>query len=179
MNDNTEYEGKVLNIDPEQIKKKLESAGATKGKTYSFRRYILDTIPSKKGKWVRLRTDGIKTTLCVKEISSNSIDGTSEWEVDVSNIDTTLEILRKIGLEPRSYQENTRDEYFLDKGVVSIDTWPMLNPYIEIESKSTSDVISIANKLGYSEADLTGDNTEELYRKIGIDLQEVKDLKFE
>ncbi len=179
MSNDIEYEGKVLNIDIPDIQDKLKKLGATKQRSYAFRRYILDTIPAKKGRWVRLRTDGNNTTLCVKEIASNAIDGTSEWEVEVSDIDTTLKILNKIGLEPRSYQENTREEYKLEDSLISIDTWPKLKPYIEIEAANTELVIATAKQLGFDEDDLTGDNTEYLYQQVGIDLQKIKDLRFE
>ena len=34
-------------------------------------------------KWIRLRTNGIKTTLTYKDAESNTIDGTKEVEIEV------------------------------------------------------------------------------------------------
>lgn len=178
MSTNIEYEAKILNVSSSKIKKKLKDLGATKVGDYNFRRYVFDTIPQTAAKWVRLRSNGSTTTLAVKEIMSNDIDGTKEWEVVVSDIDTTLVILEKIGITHRSYQENLRTEYLLDGVEVSIDSWPDLNPYLEIEGKNVKEVLDIAAKLGYSEADLTSANTEELYKSIGIDVKTVKKLAF-
>lgn len=177
--DNTEYEAKILNINIAEVIERLEQLGAQKIKDYTFRRYVFDTIPQQANRWVRLRSDGDKTTLTVKQIESDEIDGTNEWEVDVSDIDMTLKILEKIGIEPRGYQENLRSEYRLDGVEISIDTWPQLDPYVEIEGSSKDDVIATADKLGYKEADLTSVNTEKLYLQIGIDLKKTAKLQFE
>lgn len=177
--DNIEYEAKVLNIDSADVIEKLEALGATKVKDYTFRRYVFDTLPKIESRWVRLRSDGEKTTLTVKQIASDEIDGTSEWEVVVSDIDTTLTILEKIGLTPRGYQENLRTEYDLEGVEISIDTWPRLQPYIEIEATNKATVIETARRLGFDESQLTGANTEKLYSEIGIDLSATARLTFE
>lgn len=179
MNDYIEYEAKILNIDIDQLLATLTACGATKVKNYTFRRYVFDTIPKLDTRWVRLRSDGELTTLTVKEINSDAIDGTNEWEVTVSDIDTALKILEKIGITPRGYQENTREEYELDGVEISLDRWPKLKPYVEIEGKSRDDVVKTAEKLGFTESDLVTDNTEALYRQIGIDLKKTAELRFE
>ena len=44
--DNIEYEAKILEINVDNIVKKLQEVGAVEGKTYMFRRYVFDTIPA-------------------------------------------------------------------------------------------------------------------------------------
>lgn len=178
MSSDIEHEGKILNIDVESVRQKLADLGAIKKADYEFRRYVFDTIPKTENRWVRLRSDGMATTLTVKEISSNSIDGTSEWEIEVSDINKTLTILEKIGVSSRGYQENTREEYELDGVMLSIDCWPKLAPYLEIEAKNVDQVIAMAKKLGFDKKDIIGDNTSELYKAIGVDLKKVAELKF-
>lgn len=90
MTKDIEFEGKILDISPEKVRQSLDSLGAKKIGKYNFRRYVFDTIPNTPNKWVRLRTNGINTTLAVKEISSEEIDGTSEWEIEVSDISIKL-----------------------------------------------------------------------------------------
>ncbi len=145
---NIEHEAKILGINPVTVWQKLQSLGAKKVGEYNFCRYVFDTIPVTPNRWVRLRSDGIKTTLTVKEIESNAIDGTKEWEVTVSDIDEVLIILEKIGIKPRGYQENRREEYELEGAQVVIDYWPKLSPYIEIEAGDSSAVIKTAKMLG-------------------------------
>jgi predicted adenylyl cyclase CyaB len=179
MNCDIEYEGKILNIDVKSIREKLKKLGAVKKADYNFKRYVFDVIPKSENRWVRLRSDGISSTLTVKEIDSNLIDGTSEWEVGVTDLQTTLTILEKIGIKPRGYQENTREEYKLDDIDVSIDCWPKLAPYLEIEAKNVEQVEKMAIKLGYTKDDIIGENTSELYKDIGIDLKKMAELKFD
>lgn len=174
-----EHEAKILNIDVMEISQKLEALGATKKGEFTFRRHVFDTIPETPNRWVRLRTDGTETTLTVKEITTATIDGTEEWEVDVSDFETTLTILEKIGITSRGYQENTRIEFDLEGAQVVIDHWPKLAPYIEIEARDVAEVIRIAGLLGYQEEDLVAENTSDLYTAIGVNLKEVAELKFE
>jgi len=178
IKDNIEYEGKILNININEIRSKLKKLKAIKKNEYEFKRYVFDTIPKTDNRWVRLRSDGKQTTLTVKEIKSNSIDGTSEWEVDVSDIKTTLTILEKIGISPRGYQESNREDYELDSASISIDCWPKLPPYLEIEAENVEKVIKIADLLGFKKEDVVGDNTEKLYADIGINLKKEAEIRF-
>ena len=174
-----EYEGKILDVDVEAVTKSIVSAGGKQNGDYTLRRYTFDTVPAKAGTWARLRTDGTKTTLAVKEIKDDSIEGTSEWEIDVSDFDKTLTILKKSGLTPKNYQENRRIDFSFDGAYLSIDFWPKLKPYLEIEAGSKQEVEKIATALGFDPNKLVGDNTTKLYQSIGIDLDSIDDLRFE
>ena len=63
----TEYEVRVLDIDKEKIIKKLESLGAEKIADFDYRRRVYNFHPAVDNKWMRLRTDGKKTTLTIKK----------------------------------------------------------------------------------------------------------------
>ncbi len=178
MSANIEFEGKILDVDPENITAKIIALGGRQGNDFTFRRYVFNVIPVREDTWIRLRTNGSKTTLTVKQIDNDAIDGTSEWEVSVSDFETTLTILEKSGLKPKGYQENRRVEFELDGAELSIDYWPKLKPYLEIEASSKAEVERIATRLGFDPATLTGENTTKLYAKEGINLDEVSDLRF-
>lgn len=174
-----EIEGRILNINKEEMNKTLISLGAKKVGEYDFKRFVFDTIPEQKGRWVRLRTDGQKSTLTVKEIiKDNSVDGTEEWEVGVSDFNKTLIILEKIGIKPRSYQESRRTEYEFMEAKLSIDTWPIIGTLLEIEAPEESIIHSILSKLGFSSKDLDVSGIDAIYQKNGIDLSKVKNLTF-
>ena len=100
-----EIEGRIPNINPEEVKAKLLVIGAKPLGFYNFRRYVFDPAIGAPHRWLRLRTDGNKTTLTFKEISNDSFSGTEEWEVEVSDFETTLKILENTGIKHRSYQE--------------------------------------------------------------------------
>lgn len=176
---NIEYEAKIYDVIPADIVAKLMRLDAKEIGSYNFRRYVFDTIPATPNRWVRLRSDGQHATLTVKEITTEAIDGTHEWEVEVSDLDTTLEILAKIGIKPRGYQENKRQEYNLGDVQVVIDHWPKLKPYIEIEGNSAEEVINTAKLLGYAEDDLTMKSTSDLYKDVGMNIEKLAELRFD
>ena len=62
-----EYECTILEIDTKFISK-LENMGAKKIGEYFQKRYVYDFNPINENKWIRLRTNGIKTTLAIKEV---------------------------------------------------------------------------------------------------------------
>ncbi len=176
--DNIEYELRVLEVDTNKLIDKLTKLGAKKVGEYNFRRHIFNVVPPIKGKWVRLRSDGKETTITVKQIKNDEVDGTKEWEIKVDNFDSALKMLEKIGLKSKGYQENKRIEYQLDGAQVCIDTWPKIPPYMEIEAASKRDVLNCAKRLGFSESELTGKNTEKIYLDYGIDISKDANLKF-
>ena len=60
---NIEYEIRVLEVDKEKLIKRLEELGAQLIGDFDQKRYVFDTIPKQDSKWIRLRTNGKKTTL--------------------------------------------------------------------------------------------------------------------
>lgn len=77
----TEYEVRVLEIDKEKLITRLENLGAKKVADFEYKRRVYNFNPPTDKKWIRLRTDGRKTTLTIKEIKSLEIDGTKEIEI--------------------------------------------------------------------------------------------------
>ena len=143
----TEYEVRVLEIDKDEIVRRLEQAGAEFQWDYVQRRYVYDFIPKVDSKWIRLRTNGDKTTLTIKNLVSSSIDGTQELEVEVDNFERTNLILKELGYEAKGYQENRRIQYMLNGCEVDIDYWPMIPTYLEIEGPSEEAVYEVLNQL--------------------------------
>jgi adenylate cyclase class 2 len=173
-----EHEAKILDIDPEALHNRITELGGTTIGTYSMRRYVYDINPADQTRWIRLRDNGITTTLAVKQITSDAIDGTHETEVTVSDFDTTNALLAQLGYTPKSYQENTRTTYNLDGVELDIDTWPRIPPYLEIEADSPATIYDTASRLGYTKHDLTSQNTTKIYAHYGIDLAAVANLRF-
>ena len=175
----TEYELRVLEIDVDSIIKTLESLGAIKVGDFFQKRYVYDLNPVQNGKWIRLRTNGIKTTLAYKDVVSNTIDGTKEVEIEVDNIENTNELLNRLGYNPRSYQENKRIQYILDDVEIDLDSWPMIPTYMEIEGRSEEEVNNMIEKLKIDKNKITALNCDDIYRDLyNIDISTIKNLKF-
>jgi adenylate cyclase class 2 len=141
-------------------------------------------------KWIRLRKTIEKTqdkkiesvTLTVKHIlkaNETNIQQMQETEIRVDSFEETNELLEKIGFFHRSYQEKKREKYILNEHEIDIDTWPGIPTYFEVEGKDKKDLEEILNTLGYSFDDAISCTVDEIYRKIGMDINNMSELKFE
>lgn len=174
-----EYEARVLEINKEELEKKLNDLGAKKVADFNYRRRVYNFSPATDGKWIRLRTDGSKTTLTIKEIKNNKIDGTEETEIEVSNFEDTNTILNKLGYVSHTYQENKRTRYLLDGVEIDIDTWPYIPTYVEIEGKSIEDVENMINRLNLNDYKVTSIDVQDVFRKFyKIDIAKKEEVKF-
>ncbi len=151
--DNKELEIKFLNINIEQIRTKLISIGAQlitpeyimKRKTFDFSK-----ISPNKNKWGRVRQEADKTTMTVKEITGDGIEDVFETEIVVNDFDKAVKIFNECGIKEKSYQENKREEWcYKDDVFISIDTWPGINTFIEIESDEVDKIKEISKKLNF------------------------------
>ena len=88
-----EIELRVYDINKEDLIKKIEKLNGKFINNYDQVRYVYDFNPVKENKWIRLRTDGFKTTLTIKEYTSSKIDGVKELEIEVSDMEKTNLIL--------------------------------------------------------------------------------------
>lgn len=175
----TEFEAKVLDIDPAKITSSILSRGGQqRGETSLQRRHVYDITPGDESRWIRLRDTGAGVTLAVKEIAHDGIDGTDEVEVGVDHFEATNELLGRLGFMAKSYQENRRTSFLLDGARLEIDEWPLIPPYLEIEADSREEVVRVAALLGISEDALTGENTVKVYARYGIDLFAHPQLRF-
>ena len=175
----TEYEVRVLEVNKKYMIKKLEEMGATKKGEFDQKRYVYDLKPVQNGKWIRLRTNGKKTTLAYKDIVSKTIDGTKEVEFEIDDINQAKEFMERIGFNYRSFQENKRIQYILDDVEIDFDEWPMIPTYMEIEGSSEKEVNKMIEKLEIDKSKITTLNCNDIYKDIyNIDIKEIKELKF-
>jgi adenylate cyclase class 2 len=176
----TEFEAKAIKIDKDEIRKKLKKLGAKlefKEKQYTRITY---NLPVKlEGAWVRLRTDGNKTTLAIKQVLEESVTGTKEIEVEVDNFEKTKELLDIAGFVQKGYQENLRERWMIDDVEFDIDTWPMIDPYLEIEAKDENTVKEWFEKLDLDFSKAYFGSSDIVYKKAyGIDIIPMPRLVF-
>lgn len=142
-----EIEVKYLDIDTEEIQKKLANIGAVRVGEF-FQRWKAFDYPDwrldKRGAWLRLRDEGDGTiTLTFKQrLGVVSHDGTEndtgmeEIEIHVDNFDKTATMFVKIGFVEKHYAEKKRIQWKKDSIEFDIDIYPELEPYLEIEAPS-------------------------------------------
>ena len=173
-----EYEGKILDVDPDAIHNRiLDTGGRFLGEALQ-RRLVFDVTPGDVSRWIRHRDNGTTVTLATKHIHHDGLDGTEEHEVTVSDFDETHRLLQAMGFTAKSSQESRRSSYSLHGADVSVDQWPLIAAYAEVEGTSREHVVEVAALLGFAEDHLTGVNTTAVYRQRGIDLTVIPDLRF-
>ena len=175
----TEYEVRILEINRDEMISKLEELHATFEWDRVQKRYVYDFQPKTENKWIRLRTNGEKTTLTIKNLVTSEIDGTQELEVEVDSFERCNLILKELGYEAKGYQENRRRQYDFNGVEIDIDDWPMIPTYMEIEGASPDAVYNALEALGFSREDATTRDVEGIYLDYGYRLQEIYDLKLE
>ena len=175
----TEYEVRILEVDKDEIIKRLEDMNAKFEWDRIQKRYVYDFIPKIKNKWIRLRTNGDKSTLTIKNLVTSEIDGTQELEIEVDDFDRCNLILKELGYEARGYQENRRIQYILNGVEIDIDSWPMIPTYLEIEGPSEDAVYNAVEALGFKREDCTTEDVDSLYKRYGHDLSKDYNLKLE
>lgn len=182
----TEYEAKLLDVDPEGVTEALELLGATKvADRRLMRRYVYDIVPGDMSAWMRLRHDGERATLTIKKIHHDGVDGTVEWEQEVADFHLMNDMLALLGFEYRNYQENYRTSWTFKEVQIEIDEWPRIRPYVEIEGPSELSVqlMEMALRKAASGIDVwlgktTSINTTTIYSDAGIDLLSIRELRF-
>ena len=176
----TENEIKILGIDVSDITARLGESGFEVSRELFFRRVIYNVIPQNPNEWIRLRTDGEYTTLTYKKFLGDLIDGVEEVEVEVASFDQFRILLGRAGLKEKSYQENRRVLFRSSTNPleVSIDFWPKIPPYLEIEGESPTAVEAAVTGFKLEQHERTSATTEAVYSRYGIDLASIRVLTF-
>ena len=173
-----EIELRVYDIDKEELIKKIEKLNGKFINNYEQIRYVYDFNHVKENKWIRLRTDGFKTTLTIKEYTSSKINVVNELEIEVSDMEKTNLILEKLGYKKRSVQENKRTRYILNDVEIDIDTWPYLKTFVEFESKSKEKIYDVLKLLDIDIKNTTTKIADDFYYDIGFTKEMLNDLRF-
>jgi adenylate cyclase class 2 len=172
-----EFEAHVLDINVEEIKKKLRDFGAEEEPEVLMKRWVFDM--DKNNEWIRLRHNGKISTITHKCKKGQGISETEETEVEVEDFDKAAKILSKLDFKNSYYQENKRRLFKLKDIEFCIDTWPKIPSHLEIESSSEEKVLEGLRLLGLEGKDVGNLSIVEIYFKYGIDLHSFKEVKFD
>ena len=186
----TEIEVKFPQIDIEDMRERLQKAGAVCEQPMRLMRrvYMQTKYQREHHTFLRVRDEGDKITLAYKQRAdhaASTIDGTKEIEVEVSDFEKMIEIIRLLNLPPVTYQETRRETWKLGEAEIVIDEWPWIKPFIEIEAPNETLVREAADKLGLDWADVMIRQIDYIYM-LEYDfapdmhaLQDIDDIRFE
>lgn len=186
----TEFEAKFYPVNKEEYRKKLLSLGA---KLVIPERKMIRTIADTrsnpvlpKNHYVRVRNEGNLTRLSLKITADEggNLSDQKETDVEVSDFDKTVKILEGVGIKFNRTQETLREEWEYKGAGITIDTWPGLDTYSEVETFSEEKVKEIALELGLDWDNRIITAAAEVYAKvygIGIDevLEKISNITFE
>lgn len=186
----TEIEVKFLNVDIDDVRRRLKDAGAHLEQPMRQMKRALIEEPhhAKESMFIRIRDEGDKVTLCLKKktkaLMEATIDSTFEIETTVGDFDTTVQIFDVAGWKYTTFQESKRETWVLDEAEVVIDEWPWISPYIEIEAATEEIVRSVADKLGFSWDDAVFGSVDVIYNKEYPDMTvrgviDIKEVRFD
>jgi len=168
---NIEYEAKFLNINKNDIRIRLKLLKAKLIKKEFLQKRSVFHLPKKSVKqgWLRVRDEGDKITVSLKYIIGRKIEDQKETQLIVDNFGNAIQLLEQIGCKQKAYQETKRELWTLNGVDITIDEWPFLEPFVEVEGKSEEVVMSISQKLGFDYKKAVFGAVDTLYnQKYGI-----------
>lgn len=147
-----EYEATFTYINKDEMKKKLKKLGADLIRPEFLQKRTVFFPPNSvdiKGGWLRVRDEGDKITLSYKVVDGNKITDQKEICLQVNNYENAVNILSSIGCTKKSYQETKRELWKFNDTEITIDEWPFLEPFVEVEGNSKEIVKSVSEKLSF------------------------------
>lgn len=147
-----EIEATYLSVDKDAVHEKLKAAGfELQTPEYTMRRKTFDfsRVAPGRNKWGRVRQESDKVTMTVKEVRGSSINDTYEVELVVNDFDTASAFFEACDIPAKAFQENMREVWNRDNVEVTIDTWPSLKPFVEIEAETEEIVRGVSKELGF------------------------------
>ncbi|MDL2363514.1 MAG: CYTH domain-containing protein [Patescibacteria group bacterium] len=162
-----ETEAKFLNVDHDIMRKKLRDFGAElvyeqklmRRRNFDFPDMRLDSERA----WVRLRDEGDKIELMIKQVTGNQIGDIRETAVRVADFQLATDFLFRLGMFQKTEQESKRELWKLNGTEIMLDEWPWVKTFIEIEADDAESVRNTAEKLELNWEDAIFDTVEPVY----------------
>ena len=144
-----EIEGKFLEINIAELRKKLKANNAKKNhKMMLYKRYVFNLLNGEKG-FIRTREENNSVTITVKTYPKNS-KYALESEISVNGtLEQSRDFLLAQGYKIKAYQETLREKWSLgDCLEIAIDSIPGIPTYVELECKNEKEIKRVAGLLG-------------------------------
>ncbi|MBP7821048.1 CYTH domain-containing protein [Candidatus Saccharibacteria bacterium] len=155
----TELECKFIKQNHDEIRKKLVEIGAEcfqKERIMTRANYDFpdDRLAKEQKGWVRIRDEGDKITLSYKQSDDVSLHGMQEVNIQIDSFENAQEFLQAIGVtKKKAYQETKRESWLLEGVQIELDTWPWIEPFVELEAPNEKSLDKVIALLGYDKKD--------------------------
>ena len=172
-----EYEATFLDINKDILRQKLKEVGAILVRPEYIQKRRVFHLPEGheiQGGWLRVRDEGDKITMSVKIVDGDKIENQKEVQLSVGDFDAACELVKIIGCQEKAYQVSKRELWSLNGTEVTIDEWPYLEPFVEIEGNSEDAVKQTAEVLGFEYSEAIFGAVDTLYaQKYGISKDQI------
>lgn len=180
---NQEIECRFLEINKEELVKKLVSLGAKDEGEIMLEETIIydkDLKWRDNNRFLRLRKIGDTTKLSYKEHNAHTVDGTYEIEFKVEDYKKAELLFDKIGLNIYRRQQKKRHTLQLSGVTFDIDTWPRIPTYVELEGGSEEELKKAAEMVGLSWKDANFHNASWVIENVyNIDVRHLTWFTFD
>lgn len=168
-----EHEATFENIPKDVARDLLRKAGAELVRPEFMQRRCVFHLPTGheiEGGWLRVRDEGDKVTMSLKVVDGDKIENQKEICLTVDSFSQAKEFLTLIGAGQKAYQETKRELWKLDGVEITIDEWPFLEPFVEVEGPNEESVRVVAEKIGFDYTQALFCSVDTLYaRKYGFE----------
>jgi len=152
-----EIEAKILDIDRNEVERKLLLLGAKKmfDHRFDFRYFDFPNHALRKnGSVLRLRKNGVRGELTVKKDLKASKNAKSAEEIEITvDFNSARKLLMALGYEEQSKTVKRRIEYVLGNVHFEIDKLPGIPWLLEIEAPTVKILQQSVVLLGYKQSD--------------------------
>jgi len=168
-----EFEATFANQDKDDIREKLSNIDAVLERPEFLQKRTVFELPAGHeidGGWARVRDEGDKITVTLKVVDGEQIENQKEIEFVVDDFASAVLFLEATGFQRKAYQETKRELWKYNGVEITIDEWPFLNPFVEVEGGNKEDVKSVSEELGFNWSDAQFCAVDTLYiAQYGID----------
>ena len=170
-----ENEITILNINRKEVATRLKELGAKSAGSHSYKRVEALLRGDSRGKhaWIRVRTDGNHTTITLKQISAGKFIPMEEYEIGVDNFVGAVRLLKKLIASRMLYFENERERYLLGGTSITIDKWPRIPVFLELEGRSMEQVRKVWQRLGVKGKNIGNVPIKRIYGEYGLSFRKV------
>jgi adenylate cyclase class 2 len=176
-----EIETKVLDINPEEIRKKLLGSGALQIQetTLSVDWYRIKGIKEGEDPWflrIRSNSDGQhEVTWKAKSDILGTARKHKEINFTIGEPEKLADLFEELGLEWYAHQDKRRTSFKLKDWRMDIDSYPNMPPYLEIEGISEGHIKEAIDLLGLQENSTWAKGERILIQEIyGLDWYHMK-----
>lgn len=178
-----ELEVKVLNVDIKEVESKIKELNGILLKKELQINTLIDSyenpIKNLRDGYLRIREskDLIKNTSTTtmtfkKNIDNKHIRENIEYNVNIEDRDSMIEILKLLGYDKIKLGYKERTSYSLKDAQIDIDVWDNDTypyPYIEIEVKDEKQLYEIVRLLGISKENISLKSIMELRKELNLE----------